>query len=148
MAGPVSDPGRPAQTLLGFDFGRKRIGVAVGQQLTCSATALTTVMARDGKPDWPAIHALLNEWKPDALVVGIPYHMDGSTQDMSQAAERFCRQLEGRYHLPVHRADERLSSYLVETGLQHAGKRRQAIDPLAAQVILQDWLQQHNASAT
>ena len=130
------------QTLLGFDYGRKRIGVAVGQQVTRSATALTTVSARDGKPDWPAITRLIEEWKPDALVVGTPYHMDGSEQDMTRAAQRFCRQLEGRYHLPVHPADERLSSYIVASGLPGSGKAGQTIDPLSAQVILQDWLQQ------
>ena len=79
------------QTLLGFDYGRKRIGVSVGQQLTQSATALTTVRARDGKPDWPAISHLIKEWKPDALVVGIPYHMDGAEQELTGAARRFCR---------------------------------------------------------
>ena len=127
------------QTLLGFDYGRKRIGVAVGQQVTQSATALTTVIARDGKPDWQAITRLIEEWKPDALVVGIPYHMDGSAQDMTQAARRFCRQLEGRYRLPVYEADERLSSYIVESSQSGTGHE---LDPLAAQVILQDWLQQ------
>ena len=130
------------QTLLGFDYGRKRIGVAVGQQVTRSATALTTVNARDGKPDWPAITLLIEEWKPDALVVGIPYHMDGSEQDMTRAAQRFRRQLEGRYRLPAHPADERLSSYIVESGLPGARKTAQTVDPLSAQVILQDWLQQ------
>lgn len=131
-------PPAGATTLLGFDYGRKRIGVAVGQSLTATANALTTISAREGKPDWPAITRLVAEWKPGALVVGIPYHMDGSEQDMTRAAERFCRQLEGRYRLPVYRAEERLSSYIVE---QRLGGR-QAIDPLAAQVILQDWLQQ------
>jgi putative holliday junction resolvase len=130
------------KTLLGFDYGRKRIGVAVGQQVTQSATALTTVSARDGKPDWTAITRLIEEWKPDALVVGIPYHMDGSEQDMTRAAQRFCRQLEGRYRLPVHTADERLSSYIVESGLSGSGNAGHTIDPLSAQVILQDWLQQ------
>jgi len=130
------------RTLLGFDYGRKRIGVAVGQQITQSATALTTVSACDGKPDWPAITLLIEEWKPDALVVGIPYHMDGSEQNMTGAAQRFCRQLEGRYRLPVHPADERLSSYIVESGPARSGKAGETIDPLSAQVILQDWLQQ------
>ncbi len=130
------------QTLLGFDYGRKRIGVAVGQQVTQSASALTTVRARDGKPDWPGITRLLEEWKPDALVVGIPYHMDGSEQDMTRAAQRFCRQLEGRYHLPVYQAEERLSSWVVENDLAQQARSGQAIDPLSAQVILQDWLQQ------
>ncbi len=134
------------QTLLGFDFGRKRIGVAVGQQLTCSATALTTIQARDGKPDWPAISRLLDEWKPGALVVGIPYHMDGTEQDMTQAARRFVRQLEGRYQLPVHHAEERLTSYVIESSLNEAVNKVD-IDPLSAQVILQDWLQLNAQSA-
>jgi putative Holliday junction resolvase len=127
--------------VLGFDYGRRRIGVAAGQTVTGSATPLSTVRARDGKPDWPAIGRLIADWKPDALVVGIPYHMDGGEQDMTRAAERFCRQLEGRYGLPVHRAEERLSSYVVESD-RSQGAGNQAIDPLAAQVILQDWLQQ------
>lgn len=142
MANPGAQSGTSGpQTLLGFDYGCKRIGVAVGQTLTASATALTTVQARDGKPDWPAISRLIAEWKPGALVVGIPYHMDGTEQDMTTAAQRFCRQLEGRYGIPVHRAEERLTSYVVESGLAHGNRR--AIDPLSAQVILQDWLQQH-----
>lgn len=142
MAKRQQQGGNPgATTLLGFDYGRKRIGVAVGQPLTATATPLTTVRARDGKPDWPTISRLVAEWKPDALVVGIPYHMDGSEQDMTRNAQRFCRQLEGRYGLPVYRAEERLSSYIVETGSASGGARD--IDPLAAQVILQDWLQQH-----
>lgn len=133
---------KPAQTLLGFDYGRKRIGVAVGQRLTCSATALTTIRARDGKPDWAAISRLLEEWKPDALVVGIPYHMDDTEQEMTRAAQRFSRQLQGRYHLPVHCAEERLTSYVVESGLKDKAGQTE-IDPLSAQIILQDWLQQH-----
>lgn len=129
------------QTLLAFDYGRKRIGVAVGQQITQSATPLTTVRARDGKPDWDAINRLIAEWKPDALVVGIPYHMDGSEQEMTRAARRFCRQLEGRYRLAVHRVDERLTSYMVESTLSETGELQQDIDPLAARLILEDWLQ-------
>jgi putative Holliday junction resolvase len=129
-----------ALTLLGFDYGHKRIGVAVGQTLTASATPLTTLPARHGQPDWATLGRLLTEWKPDALVVGIPYHMDGTTQDMTADAQRFCRQLEGRYGLVVYRAEERLTSYIVESGMA-PGAERHAIDPLSAQVILQDWLQ-------
>jgi len=136
MSGPTS------QTLLGFDYGRRRIGVAVGQRLTRSATPLTTVRARDGKPDWPAVNRLIEEWKPGALVVGIPYHMDGAEQDMTQAARRFCRQLEGRYRLPVHQAEERLSSWVVENQLSAREQAGTDIDAMSAQIILQDWLQQ------
>jgi len=131
-----------SHTLLGFDYGRRRIGVAVGQRLTRSATPLTTVRARDGKPDWPSVSRLIEEWKPGALVVGIPYHMDGAEQDMTHAARRFCRQLEGRYRLPVHQAEERLSSWVVENRLSAREQADTDIDPLSAQVILQDWLQQ------
>lgn len=139
-AAPTDGPER--QTLLGFDYGLRRIGVAVGQTVTASATALTTVSARDGKPDWAGIGQLVADWKPDALVVGIPYHMDGSEQEMTRRAERFCRQLEGRFGMPVHRAEERLTSYVVETAAT-PGTGQRAIDPLSAQIILQDWLQQH-----
>ncbi len=135
-------PGSNKQTLLGFDYGRRRIGVAVGQRLTRSATPLCTVRARDGKPDWPAVSRLIEEWKPGALVVGIPYHMDGAEQDMTHAARRFCRQLEGRYRLPVHQAEERLSSWVVESRLSAREQASTDIDAMSAQVILQDWLQQ------
>lgn len=129
-------------TLLGFDYGMRRIGVAVGQRLTRSASPLCTVRARDGKPDWAAITRLIEEWQPAALVVGIPYHMDGREQAMTQAAQRFCRQLQGRYRLPVHGADERLSSWVVEQGMSAREQESADIDALAAQVILQDWLRQ------
>jgi len=128
--------------LLGFDYGRRRIGVAVGQRLTRSATPLTTVRARDGKPDWPSVTHLIEEWKPGALVVGIPYHMDGAEQDMTHAAKKFCRQLEGRYRLPVHQAEERLSSWVVENRLSAREQANTDIDAMSAQIILQDWLQQ------
>lgn len=137
---------RSHQTFLCFDYGRKRIGVAVGQQLTQSATPLRIVRARDGKADWPAIDLLMDTWKPDALVVGIPYHMDGRQQDMTVAAERFCRQLEGRYRRPVYRAEERLSSYIVET-TESAARTGMETDALAAQVILQDWLQRNRSNS-
>jgi len=134
--------GATDQTLLGFDYGRRRIGVAVGQRLTQSATPLTTIRARDGKPDWPSVTRLIEEWKPGALVVGIPYHMDGAEQDMTHAAKKFCRQLEGRYRLPVHQAEERLSSWVVENQLSAREQAGTDIDALSAQIILQDWLQQ------
>ena len=126
------------QTFLGFDFGTRRTGVAVGQSLTQTASTLTTLKSKNGKPDWLMISKLIEEWKPDALVVGIPYHMDNTAQEMTLAARKFCRQLEGRYHLTVHEAEERLSSWSVE---QQHGSGRDDIDELAAQLILQDWLQ-------
>jgi putative Holliday junction resolvase len=130
------------QVLLSFDFGKKRIGVATGQTITQSANQLLTLSAKKGNPDWEAIETLIREWQPGALVVGIPYHMDGSEQPMTLAAERFCRQLEGRFHLPVHRAEERLSSVQAESLLKEQGDSSSKTDAVAAQIILESWLQQ------
>lgn len=126
--------------LLGFDYGTKRIGVAVGQTLTGSARPLTIVRARDGKPDWEAISRLIAEWQPTALVVGLPVHMDGTEHERTARARRFGNQLAGRYNLPVHRVDERLTSYEAEQELRAQGKGGEALDAVAAQLILQSWL--------
>ncbi len=139
--------GGSLRTVLGFDYGHKRIGVAVGQLLTRSATPLASVGSRGDTPDWAAIARLIDEWKPDALVVGIPYHMDGSEQPTTEAARRFCRQLEGRHRLRVYPAEERLTSYVVESQLSGGTDSWADIDALAAQVILQDWLQQQEPVA-
>lgn len=128
------------EVLLGFDYGTKRIGIAVGQTLTGSARPLTIVRARDGKPDWEAISRLIAEWQPAALVVGLPVHMDGTEHERTARARRFGNQLAGRYNLPVHRVDERLTSYDAEQALRAQGKGGEALDAVAAQLILQSWL--------
>jgi putative holliday junction resolvase len=87
------------QTLLGFDFGTRRIGVAVGQRVTGTASALTTLAARDGQPDWAEIARLIDTWHPDALVVGLPLALDGGHSDVTRAAERFARRLHGRFNV-------------------------------------------------
>ena len=132
-------PDRPTSlpTLLGFDYGRQRIGVATGQTVTGTATALTTLESRDGRPDWDAIAELIGEWRPDALVVGLPLHADGSDAGITSSARRFMRQLEGRFRLPVHAMDERLSSHAAAALEQ---PRHGDIDAGAARIILQDWL--------
>lgn len=127
------------QTLLGFDYGEKRTGVAVGQSLTRTATGLTTLHSQRNKANWPAIEALIKEWQPDALVVGIPVHMDGTEQAMTLAARKFSRQLHGRFHLPVFEAEERLSSIEAEQSLAYKGDKAD-IDKEAARIILQSWL--------
>ena len=134
------------QTLLGFDYGVKRIGVAVGQTATHQASALQTLTSRHNKPDWDAISGLIDEWRPDALIVGHPVHMDGSAQPMTRAAEKFARQLTGRYHLPVHLVEERLTSDAAESDLrqQKPGYSAGDIDMQAACIILQDWLAQQD----
>lgn len=133
------------RTLLGFDHGEKRIGVAVGQQVTGTARALTTLSAQHGQPDWTRVTALLDEWRPDALVVGLPLQLDGSSSASTEAAQRFARRLEGRYHLPVYMMDERLSSFEAEQHLQQQGPSpdKAVIDSMAAQIILQNWLECH-----
>ncbi len=138
----MPDSGR----VLGFDFGEKRIGVAVGQRITGTATPLTTLSSND-KPDWHSIEALIQEWQPDTLVVGMPFNMDGSRSDMAEKIDRFCRQLEGRYHLPVAQIDERLSSAEAEHKLKlqrQQGRRKKIdkleIDRLAAAIQLESWL--------
>lgn len=139
----VSEP----TTVLGFDFGRARIGVAAGQAITASASPLATVSARAGGPDWPHIDRLIAEWQPDALVVGIPVHLDGTAQPLTQAARRFGRELEVRYGLPVHAADERLTSRAASAEIaaaRRAGSGRRTrkgdVDRLAARLILEEWL--------
>ena len=133
------------QTLLGFDFGKQRIGVAVGQSITGTATALCTLNTRNQQPDWDRISELINDWRPDALVVGLPLHADGSDSETSTAARRFARQLEGRYQLPVHTMDERLSSHAAKQ-LQREDKAaaKAGTDAIAAMIILQNWLESHN----
>ena len=134
------------QVLLGFDFGTRRIGVAVGQQLTGVATPLVTLKNRDGAPDWEAIGRLLAEWQPTALVVGRPLNMDGSEQEMTRLARRFGNRLAGRYNLPVYTMDERLTSYEAEQRLgnrENLYSMKSDVDSMAAQIILQAWLDQH-----
>jgi len=136
-----------SQTFLGFDFGLRRIGVATGQAITCSASPVATVPARDGEPDWAEIDALVAEWHPDALVLGVPLLMDGREQPLTARARRFGRALAARYGLAVHEADERLSSSAAETLISDArasGRRRRTrkgdVDRIAATLILERWL--------
>ena len=133
------------QTVLGFDFGLKRIGIAVGQTITASASPLGTAAVRGGEPDWEFIGRLITEWRPGALVVGLPYNMDLSEQEMTGHARRFAEGLAQRFPLPVHTIDERLSSKEAEAQLKERrqqGRRRitrEDIDGAAACVILESW---------
>ena len=135
---------------LGFDFGGSRIGVAAGQAVTRSASPVTTLPARGGEPDWNALDRIVDEWKPAAMVVGIPVHMDGSEQPGTRLARAFAHRLGTRYGLPVHEADERLSSREAEgliAAARQAGYRRRTrkgdVDRMAASLILERWLAEH-----
>ncbi|WP_438969585.1 Holliday junction resolvase RuvX [Methylophaga sp.] len=135
-----------SRTLLGFDFGMKNIGIAVGQELTHTANPLTAIKARDGIPDWEKIRKLLDEWKPQLLIVGLPLNMDGTEQEMTAAARRFGNRLNGRFNIPVEWQDERLTTYeaLDQMGIHSKMDTRQRsdVDQLSAQLILQSWLNQ------
>ena len=144
--------GKPVRaTYLGFDFGLRRIGVAVGEQRPVASFPLTTLSARAGHPDWQEIAELVKTWQPHALVVGIPVHMDGSGTTVTRAARRFAHQLKQRFEVPVHEADERLSSRNareLHRAQRVAGKRMRKSagdeDRIAAGLILKDWLLHQN----
>lgn len=130
----------------------QRIGVAVGQSITGTSRALITIKCNNGAPDWEHITKLLDEWKPDAVIVGVPLHMDDTEQEMTKNAKRFARRLEGRYNIQAFTVDERLSSRKAEELIAKRraagiGKRSKTgdCDKIAAQIILQDWLDMHGS---
>ena len=137
----MSDTPEPQwRIVLGFDFGTRRIGVAVGNSISANARPLCII--RYDAQRWNNIAALLVEWQPDGLVVGVPHHADASASATTNAALRFARQLHGRFRLPVATIDERLSSW--EASQYGAGQ--QHIDAQAAAIIVQSWLR-HRAQA-
>jgi putative Holliday junction resolvase len=133
--------------VLAFDYGRRRIGVAAGDTLSRSASALQAVAAGPAGPRWDSIDALLREWRPALLVVGLPYNVDGSESAMTGAARGFAAALETRYRLPVELVDERYSSLEAGARLRtarSAGLRKRVsksdVDAAAACVILERWI--------
>lgn len=127
MSGEVID------TILAFDFGLKRIGVAIGNTMICQAKPLSVITATANEPKFAAIAALIAEWGPSRIVVGLPSHPDGTEHEMSARCRRFANQLNGRYNLPVELVDERYSSAVI------AAKRGDVIDDKAAAIILQQY---------
>jgi putative Holliday junction resolvase len=130
---------------IGFDFGTKKIGVAVGQLLTRNARPLATLRyTKAGELPWPQICSLLSRWQPSALIVGVPLNMDGSEQSLTVAARNFANLLATRYQLPVYSHDERLTSVSARSQLFANGGykalQQGQVDMVAAQLILQDWL--------
>jgi putative Holliday junction resolvase len=133
--------------VLGFDFGARRIGVASGNRIVATAQPLPALTASAGKPDWTRIGALLAEWKPEALVVGLPLALDGGEQAITRGARAFAEALGQRSGLPVHLVDERHTSQeaarrFAAQRASGSARRRDAanIDSLAAAVILESWL--------
>jgi len=154
---------------MGFDYGSKRIGVAVGQTLTATARPLAIVTVKNQKIDWAHINALIQEWQPQTLIVGLPKHADGTDNAVTEAVYRFCRQLQKRYQLPVQTIDERLSSVAAAEELMKKAKNKgqrtretrsqleqrnkanyshfsksfslsTSLDAVAAKIILETWL--------
>lgn len=131
---------------MAFDFGEQRIGVAIGETLLGQARALATVAESANDRRFAAIGRLIAEWRPARLVVGLPRHIDDAEHEFAARCERFARQLEGRYRLPVEMADERYSSAIAETRLSGDKRKLKAqLDAAAAAVILQAWFDQHNS---
>ncbi len=134
--------------LIGFDYGSKRIGVAVGQNFTATARPLAIVRVKNQQIDWTHISALIQEWQPEALIVGLPKHADGSECSTTIVAQNFAQQLKKRYKLPVHHIDERLSSVAAAERISDGNKNRnkngkkkgdENLDAVAAQIILETW---------
>jgi putative Holliday junction resolvase len=137
-------PRERADTVLAFDFGTRRIGVAVGDLATRIAHPLATIEREREADRFAAIAALIDEWRPGRLVVGLPVHADGTPHDMTARAQRFGRQLAGRTGLPVDYADERHTTVDAADALAASGRTgrgaREVRDRVAAQLILQGWL--------
>ena len=145
----MPDPARQRTgTLLAFDFGEKRIGVAVGEWALRQAHPLTTIRSEANAERFAAIAALIAEWKPALLVVGLPLALDGTPHAMTARCTRFANQLRGRFGLPVETADERLSSLEAEERLRESGHNaksaKEHLDAIAAQVILQGFFAHQN----
>lgn len=136
--------------ILGFDYGLRQIGVAVGQGFTKQARELCVLKAQDGIPNWQQIERLLKEWQPDAVVVGLPLNMDGSSSEMSKRAEKFARRLHGRFQATVYTQDERLTSYEAKEQYHAQGYKadyhKNPVDALAAALIIESWLENYSST--
>ena len=137
-------------SLMCFDFGLRQIGVAVGNLELGTVQPLTTLMAKDGMPQWHEIEALLQEWKPERVVVGRPFNMDGSESEMSARAKKFANRIHGRFGVPIALHDERLTSQEAKYMAREKGHKgdysRAPIDALAASLILESYIAMAGAS--
>lgn len=133
------------RTVVGFDFGKKYIGVAVGQEITGTATPLASVKAKDGIPQWHEIEKFLKEWQPQLVVVGLPLNMDGTEQPLTKDARKFGNRIHGRFGLPVEFQDERLTTADAKERLFASGGYRNLqkdhIDTLSACLIIESYFE-------
>lgn len=133
------------RSVLGFDYGTKSIGIAIGQEITATARPLLSIKAVDGIPKWEEIGALITEWKPDLIVVGLPLNMDGTEQEMTQRARKFANRLSGRFGVKVETQDERLTTAdakarLFEMGGYKALTKGQ-VDAMSAVLIVESYFE-------
>lgn len=126
--------------IMGFDYGTRWIGTAIGQMITQTASPLKTYESKNNKPDWLGIEKQLNEFQPDLLVIGLPLNALGEEQEISQKARKFARQLEGRFHIKTEMVDERLTTRQVYIDSEADHLSKQEIDALSAVLIVQSWL--------
>ncbi len=135
--------------VMAFDFGTRRIGVASGQELLGTGKPLAMLPARDGVPDWEQIGRLLEEWKPDRVLVGLPLNMDDTENDMCARARKFGKRLHSRFHVEVEMVDERLTSFEAKGDVMASGGSRDfgrdGVDDRAAVLILETWFHQQES---
>lgn len=133
------------RTVLGFDFGTKSIGVAIGQEITGTARPLTALKAKEGNPDWQQVEKLLKEWQPDLVIVGLPLNMDGTEQPVTAQARKFANRLHGRFGVQIELHDERLSTVEARADLFDRGGFRAlnkgSVDAASAVIILESWFE-------
>ena len=127
--------------ILGFDFGMKYIGVAVGQGISKTATPIASLRSKDGIPDWDQVAILVKEWKPTQLIVGIPLNMDDTKQNITYCAQKFANRLGDYYKLPVQTVDERLSTWEAKQRMQSSRdyKDYEKINAMAAAILVEQW---------
>lgn len=129
---------------VGFDYGQKYLGLATGQSITGTAQPLTTINMLQGKPNWPEIENIINEWRPNALIIGIALQPDGTDSKLSKLAKKFGATLNQKFKLPVHFVDERLTSVAAREALGVSSfptlKQKREIDRISAAIILESWL--------
>lgn len=133
--------------VLSFDFGTKRIGVAIGQTITGTASELPPLKAKDGIPNWQDIENLIKEWQPDLLLVGLPLNMDGTESEMSKRARKFANRLHGRFGKPFEMIDERLTSEEIKYELRDQGIHNfghHSVDGMVAKILFEDWCEQQS----
>ncbi|MFB6435087.1 MAG: Holliday junction resolvase RuvX [Candidatus Malihini olakiniferum] len=135
------------RTLIAFDFGTKSIGVAIGQEVTGTGQPLTAFKAKDGLPDWNKVEKILDEWKPDLMVVGLPLNMDGTEQPLTVRARKFANRLRGRFGKLVELQDERLSTVEARAALFNQSGfyalDKTKVDATSAVILLESWFSRH-----